>query len=43
MSETGNRTHYTYRSLFWPIILIGVGFVWLLEICTSSRRWAFTR
>jgi hypothetical protein len=30
MSETGNRTHYTYRSLFWPIILIGVGFVWLL-------------
>jgi hypothetical protein len=30
MSETGNHTHYTYRSLFWPIILIGVGLVWLL-------------
>ncbi|HEY3341387.1 MAG TPA: DUF5668 domain-containing protein, partial [Anaerolineae bacterium] len=30
MSETENRAHYTYRSLFWPIVLIGVGFVWLL-------------
>jgi hypothetical protein len=30
MSETGNRIHYTYRSLFWPIVLIGVGLVWLL-------------
>ena len=31
MSETGDRTRFGYRSPFWPIVLIGVGVIWLLS------------
>ena len=26
----GRRRHYRYRSLFWPVVLIGAGVMWLL-------------
>ena len=28
---TSYKKHFSYRSVFWPIILIGVGLVWLLS------------
>jgi hypothetical protein len=41
-----NKNSYNYRSLFWPIILIGVGVLWLLsnfELIGDFSWWSLWR